>query len=150
MKPKIEDNQIASVLLVDDEEDFLDLLSERLRNRGMKVATSTDGYGALKRIEQETFDIIVLDFAMPGMDGIETMKKIKAIQPKTEMIMLTGHATLHSGIEAMKTGAVDFLEKPANIDIIIQKIHEAQYRRIQELEKNSSNEVQKILKSKGW
>ena len=144
------DNNIASVLLVDDEEDFLSLLSERLEVRGMRTTTASDGYVALRRIAEQVFDIIVIDLSMPGMDGIETMKAIKSRQPDTEMIMLTGHATLQSGIEAMKTGAEDFLEKPADIDLLIQKIHEAQYRRIKKLEKACSNKVNKILKTKGW
>ncbi len=140
----------AYVLLVDDEPDFLELLSERLQNRGMNVTTTTCGKDALKEIERQDFDIIVIDLSMPGMDGIETIKRIKARRPHAETIILTGHATLQSGIEAMKSGAEDFLEKPADIDLLLQKIHDAQYRRIQELEKNSRNDVKKILKSRGW
>ncbi len=145
-----EKNPIASVLLVDDEADFLELLSQRLTNRGMEVITASNGVKALEEIKNRDFDIIVLDLSMPGMDGIETMKRIKTKSPQTETIMLTGHATLKSGIEAMKSGAGDFLEKPANIDLLIQKIHDAQYRKIQELEKHSQDNVKKILKKRGW
>lgn len=143
-------NYIASVLLVDDEQDFLDLLSARLEVRGMKVTTASDGYKALQCIEEKPFDIIVIDLSMPGMDGIETMKAIKENHPEAEMIMLTGHATLRSGIEAMKLGAEDYLEKPADIDLLIDKIHKAQYRRLKKLEEDSSEDLQKILKSRGW
>ncbi len=140
----------ASVLLVDDEADFLEILSERLRNRGMCVTTASCGRDALHLIDKQTFDIIVIDFSMPGMDGIETMKRIKARKPNTETIMLTGHATLKSGIEAMKSGAEDYLEKPADIELLLKKINDAQYRRIREVEKKSQNDLKKILKSKGW
>lgn len=140
----------ASVLLVDDETDFLDLLSERLRNRGMSVSTVTCGQDALQMIDQHDFDIVVIDLSMPGMDGIETIKRIKARRPHTETIMLTGHATLQSGIEAMKCGAEDYLEKPADINLLLIKINEAQHRRIMELEKSSQEDVKQIIKSKGW
>ncbi len=150
MRPKTEEKHTASVLLVDDEPDFLELLAGRLRNRGMNVATATCGKDALLQIEQGAFDIVVLDLAMPGMDGIETMKRIKTARPHTETILLTGHATLKSGIEAMKSGAEDYLEKPVDFDLLMQKIDDAQYKRIRELEKSSRNDVKKILKSRGW
>ncbi len=140
----------ASVLLVDDEQDFLDLLAERLTHRGMQVATATSGQVALEKINLHDFDIIVIDLSMPGMDGIETIKRIKAEKPDTETIMLTGHATLQTGIEAMKCGAGDYLEKPADIELLLNMIHKAQYRRMKALEKSSRSIVQRILKTRGW
>ncbi len=150
MHPKTEEKYTASVLLVDDEPDFLELLAVRLKNRGMNVVTAASGMDALLQIEKGSFDIVVLDLAMPGMDGIETMKRIKARKPHTETILLTGHATLKTGIEAMKSGAEDYLEKPVDLDLLMKKINDAQYKRIRELEKNSWDDVKKILKSRGW
>ncbi len=141
---------IASVLLVDDETDFLELLSERLRNRGMIVTAVTCGEEALGRIDRQDFDIVVIDLSMPGMDGIETIKKIKTRRPQIETIILTGHATLKSGIEAMKSGAEDFLEKPVDIELLMHKIHEAHYKKVREIEKKSRDDVKKILKNRGW
>ncbi len=143
-------NFSASVLLVDDEQDFLDLLGERLENRGMQVTTAISGQAALTKLSHQDFDIIVIDLSMPGMDGIETIRRIKAERPETETIMLTGHATLQSGIEAMKCGAGDYLEKPADIELLLNMIHKAQYRRMKALEKNSRDDVQRILKTRGW
>ncbi len=140
----------AYVLLVDDEEEFLELLCERLTNRGMCVTTAQSGSEALEIIDQNEFDIIVLDLSMPGMDGIETMKRIKARTPQTETIMLTGHASLQSGIEAMKSGAEDYLEKPLDINVLIQKIHNAQQKKMSLLDKDSQREMRKILKTRGW
>jgi DNA-binding NtrC family response regulator len=104
----------ASVLLVDDEEQFLQVLSERLTNRGLHVISVTSGEEAVALVENKDFDAIVVDLAMPGIDGIETTKKIKEKRQDLEIIILTGHATVKAGIEAMKLGAEDFLEKPVD------------------------------------
>ena len=101
------------VLLVDDEADFLDTLSERMRDRGMDVSTTTSAEDALKKLDAESYDAIVLDLMMPEMDGLELLKAIKKKRPELQVILLTGYATVGKGIEAMKLGAVDFLEKPA-------------------------------------
>jgi len=138
------------ILLVDDEERFLKLLSERLEVRGLKVTYVTSGEEALARIEEQNFDVIVLDLAMPGIDGIETLKQLKAKDPDSEIIMLTGHATVHNGIEAMKLGAEDFLEKPVDIGLLLEKIGEAKEKRLLVLEKNSQDEIKKIITEKGW
>lgn len=150
MKSDKEAAYTAHVLLVDDEQDFLDLLSERLTARGMRVTTASCGEEALKFISARDFDIVVLDLAMPGMDGLETMKRIKKKLPQTETIMLTGHASLKSGIEAMKCGAGDYLEKPVDMKILLKRIEHAHNKRITELEKKSQKEVKKILRSMGW
>lgn len=140
----------ATVLLVDDEEDFVRLVAQRLINRGLKVSTALSGEQALEAIGSREFDIIVIDLAMPGMDGIETLRRIKSLTPQTEIIMLTGHASLKSGIEAMKSGAEDYLEKPLDMNILLKKINDAQYRKMAKREESSNEELKKILKSKGW
>jgi len=140
----------ASVLLVDDEEQFLEVLTQRLETRGLKVKAVTSGEDALKQVEDRNFDAIVIDLAMPGIDGIETLKRIKEKRPDLEIIMLTGHATVKSGIEAMKLGADDFLEKPVDLNVLLEKIGEAMHKRMLVVEKGRQEEVKKILKSKTW
>jgi len=140
----------ANVLLVDDEEQFLDALSSRLETRGYRVDTVTTGKDAVDLIEGKTFDAIVLDLAMPGIDGLETLRRIKEKRPDLEIIMLTGHATVKSGIEAMKMGAEDYLEKPVDLKALLEKIGEAKHKRMLVVEKKRQEEVRKIIKSKGW
>jgi len=141
---------VANVLLVDDEEQFLEVLSQRLKARGLKVDTVTSGEDALRRVEDHNFDAIVVDLAMPGIDGIETLKRIKEKRPDLEIIMLTGHATVKSGIEAMKLGAEDFLEKPVDLNDLLEKIGEAKNKRMLVVEKGRQEELKKIIKSKTW
>ena len=140
----------ASVLLVDDEEQFLQVLSERLTNRGLHVSSVTSGEEAVAMVENKNFDAIVVDLAMPGIDGIETTKKIKEKRPDLEIIILTGHATVKAGIEAMKLGAEDFLEKPVDLNVLLERIGEAKDKRMRIQEKKSQNEMDQILKTKSW
>jgi len=106
------------VLLVDDEVEFLEIMSERMEARGMAVTTCTSAEEAVEIIKTETFDAIILDFMMPGMDGFQALKEIKSKRPESQIILLTGHATVEKGVEAMKMGATDFLEKPADIEAL--------------------------------
>ena len=140
----------AKVLLVDDEEDFLKTLAERLETRGLKVTTATSGEDALAGIEGQEFDLIVLDLAMPGLDGLETLKRIKTRQPEAEIIMLSGQGSIKTSIEAMKLGAEDFLQKPVNISELLDKISEAKDKRMLVLQSKSIKEIEKILHTKGW
>jgi DNA-binding NtrC family response regulator len=138
------------VLLVDDEVDFLDTLSERMRTRGMEVATSSSGVEAFKKVEQEAYDVIILDLMMPGVDGLEALKILKAKRPELQVILLTGHATVEKGIEAMKLGAIDFLEKPADLGQLTEKIKKAQAKKMLIVEKQNEDKIKKILEEKGW
>jgi len=122
-----------SVLLVDDEEGFIEALARRLGKRGFRIATATSGMQALEALEEEgatRTDVVVLDVKMPGMDGLETLAAIKDHHPLVEVIMLTGHATVESAIEGMKRGAFDYLMKPCDMDILISKLgHAGQKKR---------------------
>lgn len=140
----------AKVLLVDDEEDFTDALSKRLEARNLKVKTVNRGEDAVHMVDEQSFDVIILDLAMPGMDGLETLQQIKANHPDAEIIMLTGHASVESSVKAMKIGAEDLLEKPVDITDLLNKIEEAYKKRVVILQKKSKEEIEKILKSKGW
>jgi CheY-like chemotaxis protein len=114
------------VLLVDDEERFVLNLAKLLRGRGFDVATAFDGSAGVAAVEESKgFDVVLLDVKMPGMDGIATLGKIKEISPDTEVLMLTGHANVETGIEAMRAGALDYLMKPCDIEDLVAKIKEA-------------------------
>jgi len=140
----------ADILLVDDEEQFLKVLSQRMEGRGMKVDTSTSGEEALSKVQGKEFDAIILDLAMPGMGGMETLKRIRSENPDVQIIMLTGHGSVEKGVEAMKEGAVDFLEKPADLNKIMEKVAEAKQKRIILVEKKHEAHVKEILQAKGW
>ncbi|MFV0436337.1 MAG: response regulator [Desulfopila sp.] len=140
----------ARILLVDDEEEFLVSLKARLEIRGMQVDTAANGEDAISLADRQEYDAIIVDLSMPGIDGLETLERIKEINPDAELIMLTGHATVESGIKAMKKGAGDFLQKPVDLADLLQKIGEAKDRRIHLLEKKSQEELDQILKSRGW
>ena len=145
-----EDELTSNVLLVDDEEQFLDTLSQRLELRGIKVDTVTGGEEAMEKISTKKFDAIVLDLVMPGIDGIETLKRLKEENPDIQIIMLTGKATVKKGIEAMKLGAEDFLEKPVDLKVLMEKIKKATHNKMLLVEKSRQEEVKEILKKKGW
>jgi CheY-like chemotaxis protein len=114
------------VLLVDDEERFVLNLAKILRGRGFEVSTAFDGSAGLAAVENsEGFDVVLLDVKMPGMDGIETLRRIKETSPDTEVLMLTGHANVETGVEAMREGALDYLMKPCDIEDLMAKIMEA-------------------------
>jgi len=138
------------VLLIDDEVEFLENLSERMSVRGMEVSTAQTSDNAVAAVEGEEFDAIVLDLQMPGMNGIEMLKVIKARRPDMQVILLTGQATLEAGIEAMKLGAMDFMEKPADIDSLTEKIKKAQAKKMVLVEKKTEGKVKEILSKKGW
>lgn len=140
----------AKVLLVDDEEDFLATLAERLETRGLKVNTVTRGEDAVATVESQSFDLIILDLAMPGIDGLETLKRIKAKQPDAEIIMLSGKGSVKTSTEALKLGAEDFMEKPVDISELMGKISEAKEKRMLVLQSKSVKEIEKILQEKGW
>jgi DNA-binding NtrC family response regulator len=140
----------AKVLLVDDEEEFLKTLTRRLELRGLKVTGATRGAEAVQLADKQNFDAIVIDLAMPGMDGLETLKRIKKSHPDAEIIMLSGQGTVKTSIEAMKLGAEDFLEKPVDMQELLTKIDEMKNKRILVLEKQSMEEIEQILKSKAW
>lgn len=138
------------ILLVDDETDFLEALSERMRTRGMEVTTSASAQEALNAVEEGAFDAVVLDLMMPGVDGLEALRILKEKDPKLQVILLTGHATVEKGVEAMKRGALDLLEKPADIETLTQKIKEASTRHMVLVSEESEEKIKDILSKKGW
>ena len=117
-----------SVLLVDDEIDFLQTLIKRLKKRHLNIRSAASGQEALSVLASDRIDVVVLDVRMPGMDGIETLREIKKRDPLTEVIMLTGHASVEVAISGMALGAFDYLMKPMDIDELVYKLQDA-YRK---------------------
>jgi DNA-binding NtrC family response regulator len=117
---------LATLLLVDDEKAFVQTISKRLSKRDINVVAAYSGAEALKALGQnDDVEVVILDIKMPGMDGIDTLREIKRQYPLVEVIMLTGHATVESGIEGMKLGAFDYLMKPCDLELLISKVREA-------------------------
>ena len=141
---------LDKVLLVDDEVDFLEIMEERLSARGVDVVISESAEDALKRIDTGIFDVVILDLQMPGMNGLEVLKRIKTRHPEIQVILLTGHATIEKGIEAMKMGAMDFLEKPADLDKLTAIIKKAQARKMVILEHKMEEKIKQIIGTKAW
>lgn len=135
----------TSVLLVDDEEPFVDAMTRRLTKRNLHVASAFNGTDALEMLDKQTkVDVVILDVKMPGLDGIETLKEIKKGHPLIEVIMLTGHATVESAIEGMKLGAFDYLMKPCDIDQLMAKVKEAKAKKSQHEEKITQARIKEI------
>ena len=135
------------VLLVDDEEEFVRTLSERLTLRDYDITASLSGDDALEKIKQYNYDVVILDVAMPGVDGIDVLKEIKKMKPLTEVIMLTGHGTVETAIEGMKLGAFDFLMKPCNTEELDTKIKKARARKAEHEERIRAAKVSDIISS---
>lgn len=113
------------VLVVDDELDFLETLVKRLQRRKVDARGISSGVEALRLVEQEHFDVVILDIRMPGMDGIETLREMKRKRPLMEVILLTGHASVESGMQGMQLGAFDYVMKPAEFEEILEKVRQA-------------------------
>jgi len=122
------------VLVVDDEKEFLETIVKRLKKRSLYVEGAENGEEAVERIKKGSFDVVLLDVKMPGMDGVETLAEIKKLKPLTEVVMLTGHASVESGIEGMKLGAFDYLMKPMELEQLFEKLKDAyEKKHLQEL-----------------
>ena len=117
------------VLVVDDEADFLETIVMRLQRRKIDATGVDGGKKALEIVENERFDVVVLDVLMPGMDGIETLKLLKKRKPFIEVIILTGHGSVESGLQGMQFGAFDYIMKPADLDELLEKIQQAYERK---------------------
>ena len=117
---------VATVLLVDDEVPFVEAMIRRLTKRNLDMRTAHSGPEALEKLESDpAIEVVILDIKMPGMDGMQALSEIRRRFPLVQVIMLTGHATVESGIEGMKQGAFDYLMKPCDIDLLQSKVTEA-------------------------
>jgi len=122
-----------TILIVDDEPSIVQSLSGLLTDEGFEVATAGNGYEALQQVEANVPDLVLLDIWMPGIDGLETLKEIKKSNAGIHVIMITGHGTIETAVQATKLGAFDFIEKPLNFEKVIVAINNAlNFRRLQE------------------
>ena len=139
------------IMLVDDEVPFVETMTKRLSKRDLKVIAAFSGQEALKVLDNHRdVDVVILDVKMPGMDGIETLKKIKAGYPLIEVVMLTAHATVESAIEGMKFGAFDYLMKPCDMDQLMGKVNEAARKKQGHEEKIREAHVKEIISKRGF
>lgn len=138
------------VLLVDDEKDFIESLAERLQLRELDVSCAVNGDEAIQLTKDNEFDVIVLDVLMPGKDGIETLQEVKKAKPLVQVIMLTGNATVETAINGMKLGAYDYLMKPTDTNMLIEKIKKASQLKREHEERIQHAEINNIVKRKGW
>nr|WP_320016696.1 response regulator [uncultured Desulfobacter sp.] len=139
----------VKILIVDDEKDFVEMFSLRLTRQGEKVSVAYSGQEALDLLEKTKIDVVILDIRMPGMDGIETLKKIKAAYPLVEVIMLTGHGSTETAVEGMKAGAFDYLMKPADFEDISEKLANAWKRKDEQEERIRKAEARLLLRRTG-
>jgi len=138
------------ILLIDDEQDFLNIMAERMEARDMTVSTASSAKEGLEKAAAGNFDAVILDLRMPEMDGMEALKILKEKNPDLEVILLTGHATLKDGVEAMKLGALDLLEKPADINTLTERIQSAHAKKLVFFEKKNEEMIKNIMGTKGW
>ena len=125
-----------NVLIVDDEDDFRETLVKRLQKRNLNVFGAESGQTALDLMKAHLFDVVILDVKMPGMNGLDTLREMKKKNPLMEVILLTGHASMESGVEGMHLGAFDYVMKPVNIDDLLEMIRQAYERKLIHEENN--------------
>jgi DNA-binding response OmpR family regulator len=142
--------QADRVLLVDDEVEFVETLATRMRARGLDVDIANSGAEANEKAANSSFDAVILDLAMPGMDGIETLRRLRERDADLQIMLLTGQGTVQAATEAMKLGAMDVLEKPTDIDVLLDRLKEARAKRIMLAEKKSREHIDDILRRRGW
>ena len=134
------------LLIVDDEIDFLKAIAERLSLKGFDVITASNGRQAIASAEKDLFDVAVVDFQMPGMDGTQVLKALKENHKHLEIIMLTGHATIDSAVESTKLGAFKYLEKPYSFDKLVEIIKEAYEARLKKKFEHNKKHMEEINK----
>ncbi len=134
-----------NILIVDDEQEFLEVTLKRLERRGLKVTGAESGEKALEILEHSPIDVVLLDVKMKGMDGIETLRRIREMKPSVEVVLLTGHASVDSGIEGMKLGAFDYLMKPIELDPLLEKLADAYEKKMMQQDKIEQVQVKRNI-----
>lgn len=129
----------SKVLLVDDEQEFVNALSERLQTRKMQPAIAYDGEQALAMIADDEPEVMVLDLKMPGIDGMEVLRRVKRSNPRTEVIILTGHGSDREEVLAAELGAFAYLRKPVDIEVLTETM-KAAYHRVEEARREQADD----------
>lgn len=137
----------SKILLVDDEEVFSRNMAKLLTARGYRVNAVNSGDAAIRALEENPVDVIVLDLKMPGMDGLATLREIQKLGLFTQTLMLTGHGSIDSALEAMKLGAYDYLTKPCEIDELVAKIEGAWQKKDGAVKQDLQDKIQKVVES---
>lgn len=125
----------AKVLIVDDEVAFADNIAKLISKRGYEVTAVYNGQSAVEALDEFDFDVVILDLKMPGLDGLSALKLIKGKRPGVEVIILTGHGSMESGIDGIQLGAFDFIMKPVRFEDLQEKIRQAYQRKLVHQEK---------------
>ncbi len=121
---------VSNVLIVDDQESIVDIIGRAIQNDNLRISTATDGGKAIEMIDACDFDLVVVDIVMPGASGISVLKHAKERNPETEVIMMTGYASVGSAAEAVRDGAADYLLKPFdNLQVVVLAVRRALTRR---------------------
>lgn len=141
------DQPTIRILLVDDEETLLEYLSKRLLKKGYMVKAAFSGEQAIKVAKGEHFDVAVVDLKMPGIDGVETQKKLKEIQPFLQCIVLTGHGSIETALESGQQEAFQYLLKPIDYDALVAVINDAYNNKLKIQEVKFREEVENIYRS---
>ena len=134
------------LLMVDDEVKFLESISKRLVLKNFDVTTAVNGKEAIESAEKGFFDVAVVDFQMPGMDGTQVLRTLKEKHKYLEIIMLTGHATVDSAVECTKLGAFKYLEKPYDFENLVETIQEAYEARLKKKFEHNQKRMEEIQK----
>ena len=138
-----------NVLVVDDEKDFVEMFSLRLKEVGENVRGVYSGQECLETLAKADFDVVILDIKMPGMDGIETLGEIKKHYPLVEVILLTGHGAVDTAVEGMKIGAFDYVNKPADFEDLLAKLEEARKRKAEQEERIRQAQARAFVRRSG-
>lgn len=137
------------LLVVDDEQDFVEMLSLRLEDAGHRVRAAYDGDAGLALLDEAECDVVLLDIRMPGKDGITVLKAIKAAHPVVEVILLTGHGTIDTAVEGLKSGAFDYIQKPARFEELLAKLEAARARKFEQEGRIRRAEARSLMRQSG-
>jgi len=137
------------ILIVDDEKDFVEMLTLRLEDEGHRVRAAFSGDEGLAVLDEAEYDVVILDIRMPGTDGITALKRIRAQHPVGEVILLTGHGSIDTAVEGLKSGAFDYVQKPARFEELLDKLEAARNRKAEHEERIRRAEARLLMRHSG-
>ncbi len=137
-------NEKIHLLMVDDEVKFLTTITERLKLKLFEITSATNGNDAIEAAEKGQFDVAVIDIQMPGINGVQVLKKLKETHKYLEVLILSGHATIESAVDCMKLGAYKVLEKPCDFNKLVDAIKEAYERRLKKKFEHDQSRINEI------
>ena len=138
------DNEMINLMIVDDEADFLDSIGKRLEVRGFNIFKAESGEKAMECAKNNPIDIALVDLKMPGIDGEVTLKRLKAMHQWMEIIILTGHGTVTSAVGCLESGAYSYLEKPCDINKLIEVLAKAYRKKVMNMNQLESDQMDEL------